>query len=174
MLLAALPGLSPPVRVLDLGCGIGALGLAALARWPGAEGCLLDGDARAVASARHNARALDVQARCRIEWWDANEPCPDSGFDLVLLNPPFHTGKGVDLAPARTLFRRASEVLSPRGRTLIVANRTLPWERDLSALGRLETLQETRGYKLLSVSSRRTSASSSTRKRPGSRSAGRS
>jgi len=172
LLLEALADQAPPHHVLDLGCGIGALGLAALDTWPDARATLLDGDARAVACARHNAVELGVTARCQIVWWDAREPCPGSDYDLILLNPPFHTGKDVDLGPGRAMFQRVGEVLAPRGRALVVANRTLPWERDLEEIGALERLQETRGYKLLSLSRRSRSVSSSRRQRPASRSAG--
>jgi 16S rRNA G1207 methylase RsmC len=70
------------------------------------------------------------------------------------------------------MFQRVGEALAPRGRALVVANRTLPWERDLSDLGTLEKLRETRGYKLLSLSRRSRSQSSRSRQRRGSRSAG--
>ncbi|MBW2382416.1 MAG: methyltransferase [Deltaproteobacteria bacterium] len=172
LMLEALAGQPAPKQVLDIGCGIGALGLAALATWPDARATLLDGDARAVACARRNAQTLGVSERCDLVWWDAREPCPGIDFDLILLNPPFHTGKHVDLAPARAMFQRVGEALAPRGRALVVANRTLPWERDLSDLGTLERLRETRGYKLLSLSRRSRSESSRSRQRRGSRSAG--
>jgi 16S rRNA (guanine1207-N2)-methyltransferase len=172
LLLGALAGRAAPRHVLDLGCGIGALGLAALATWPDSRATLLDGDARAVACAARNAGTLGVSDRCQVHWWDADEPCPGTDFDLILLNPPFHTGKHVDLAPGRAMFERVGEVLSARGEALVIANRTLPWERELSHIGTFERLHETRGYKLLSVSKRRKSASSRSRQRPTSRSAG--
>jgi 16S rRNA (guanine1207-N2)-methyltransferase len=175
LLLSALAGQATPERILDLGCGIGPLGLAALRHWPGARALLLDGDARAVRSARGNAVALGVDERCRVEWWDADEPCPDAteSFDLALLNPPFHTGKAVDLRPARGMFRCLGEVLGRGGSALVVANRTLPYEADLSELGSLRLVVETGGFKLLALKRRSRSASSRTRKRPGARSSGR-
>jgi 16S rRNA (guanine1207-N2)-methyltransferase len=145
-----------PRRVLDLGCGMGPLGLGALLRWPEAEALLLDGDARAVASARANSEALGVASRCRVEWWDASEPCPEQRFDLALLNPPFHTGKAVDLAPARAMLAKLGEVLAPGKRALIVANRTLPYEAELSPLGHLERVAQERGFKLLALRRTRT------------------
>ena len=97
-----------PSRVLDLGCGAGPLGLQAAALWPHAHVVMLDGDLRAVRSARHNAAQLGLSDRVTIHWWDAAEPVPAppavngnaSGYDLVLVNPPFHIGKGVDMGPA--------------------------------------------------------------------------
>jgi len=151
LLLRHLDAQKPPRRILDLGCGMGPLGLGALLRWPAAEALLLDADARAVASASANARTFGLTERCRVEWWDASEPCPDTRFDLALVNPPFHTGKAVDLVPARAMFARLGEVLPPGKRALIVANRTLPYEAELRPLGHLEVVAQERGFKLLEL-----------------------
>ncbi|MCH2186430.1 methyltransferase, partial [Myxococcota bacterium] len=143
-----------PESIFDLGCGIGCLGLAALKRWPSARAILADADARAVNSTHRNAERLGVAARCEIVWWDAREPLPNPPGDLILLNPPFHTGHAVDLEPARAMFKCVGESLRPGGTALIVANRTLPYEKDLQAVGRLQMLTETRHYKLLSLKRR--------------------
>lgn len=152
LLLAHLAELDAPERVFDPGCGLGALGLAALRRWPEAEAVLADVDRRAVDCSHRNAVELGLDRRARIEWWDAvSEPPPLDRCDLVLLNPPFHSGVPVDLQPARSMFRAVGDVLSPGGRALIVANRTLPWERDLRDLGRLRQLEDAKGYKVLEL-----------------------
>lgn len=164
-----------PKRILDLGCGIGALGLAAALRWPNAEATLLDADVRAVDCATKNAAALGLATRTHPAWWDAVEPLPAGDFDLVLLNPPFHAGgKAVDLDPARALFTRLGEGLARGGLALVVANRTLPYEHDLAAIGQLTIRTETRGYKVLELRRRPRSASSRATKSPGARSGGRS
>lgn len=151
LLLQVLNDIPAPRRILDLGCGVGPLGLSALRRWPDATGLLLDGDARAVACAKDNAASLGVGERCEIEWWDVQEPVSMSAFDLILLNPPFHAGKDVDLGPAHSMFETASLALAPEGLALIVANRTLPYERVLRGLGTLKTLKDTRNFKVLSL-----------------------
>jgi len=71
--------------------------------------------------------------------------------DLILVNPPFHTGKAVDLAPARAMFNAADQVLESGGTALIVANRSLPYERDLREIGRVRKVLERAGFKLLEV-----------------------
>jgi 16S rRNA (guanine1207-N2)-methyltransferase len=152
LLLAHLESAPPPERIFDPGCGIGILGLAALSRWPGASAVLADVDHRAVACARRNASALGLESRCEIPWWDAvSERPPCDGCDLVLVNPPFHSGVPVDLQPARAIFRAVEAVLSPGGRALVVANRTLPWERDLAKIGHLRQIEHDRRYKVLEV-----------------------
>jgi len=146
-------GQQTPARVLDLGCGAGPLGLQACALWPDARARLLDADIRAVRSARDNAERLGLAARVEVRWWDATEPLPGGegrgAFDLVLINPPFHTGKGVDMGPAIAMFDHAADALAPEGVALIVANRTLPYEPTLRGLGELETIEQARGFKLL-------------------------
>ncbi len=147
-----LESLDPPDQVLDLGCGIGVLGLAALRRFDGASAVLADVDRRAVEAAEDNVRSLGLEERCRVRWWDATtERPPVERCRLVLLNPPFHTGKAVDLAPARAMFRAVDQVLEHGGTALIVANRSLPYERDLQEIGRLSKVAERSGFKLLEV-----------------------
>ncbi|HSL16929.1 MAG TPA: methyltransferase [Methylomirabilota bacterium] len=152
LLLEHLVDLDAPELVFDPGCGIGVLGLAALRRWPTARAVLADADHRAVTCARAGAVELGLDGRCEAAWWDAeNDPPPLPGCDLVLLNPPFHSGVPVDLQPARAIFRAVDTVLAPGGRALVVANRTLPWERDLERLGALRRLTDRSGYKVLEV-----------------------
>lgn len=176
MLLDALPrfvGYKPPRRVVDLGCGVGVLGLAAAMLWPDCEVLLVDADARAVGCTQRNIARLGLGDRCRVEWWDAHEPPLGRRFDLALSNPPFHhRGPEVDLAPARALFESLAGWLKPGGRALLVANQTLPYERALQMQGQLETLSTARGYKLLSLERRLRSSAVSGRNDPGDRSEG--
>ena len=162
----------PPSRILDLACGAGPLALTALLHWPNASALMSDGDHRAVRSARDNAVMLELADRCTIEWRDANEPIGEEGFDLAVLNPPFHSGKDVDLAPARLLMAALEGALSRKGQALVVANTTLPYERELREWGDVTTVAQAAGYKLLSVTRRSRSASSRGRTSPGSRSSG--
>lgn len=152
LLLDHLAEVPPPSAVFDPGCGLGVLGIAALRRWPDATSVLADVDHRAVECATASAADLGLSHRCEVMWWDATrDPAPKRRFDLVLLNPPFHTGVPVDLQPARAIFRAIDTVLTPQGRALIVANRTLPWESDLREIGRLRQLEDALGYKILEL-----------------------
>jgi 16S rRNA (guanine1207-N2)-methyltransferase len=74
---------------------------------------------------------------------------PRGGFDLVLLNPPCHAGTANDLATAKAMFRIAAGAVVPGGRLLVVANRQLPYEADLAALGRYGIAVEQGGFKIL-------------------------
>ena len=152
LLLVHFAGLPSPKMIFDPGCGLGVLGLAALRRWPEATAVLADVDHRAVECATANTADLGLADRCEIAWWDATrDPAPTHSCDLVLVNPPFHSGVPVDLQPARTIFSAIDAVLSPGGRALVVANRTLPWERNLREIGTLSQLADSHGYKILEV-----------------------
>ncbi len=178
LLLEALPSIGlrkPPRRLVDLGCGTGVLGLAAATRWPELKCLLVDADARAVACARENAERHGLAPRARVTWWDAREAPSERGFDLALLNPPFHhRGPEVDLAPALALFDSLAGWLDRHGRALVVANHTLPYETLLSQQGDVERIASGNGYKLLSVRRHARSAAARGRKSPGARSGGRS
>lgn len=152
LLLGLLPSLGEPETVFDPGCGAGVLGLASVRRWRGARAVLADADWRAVECARANSERLGLGRRCELRWWTAaTEDPPLASCDLVLSNPPIHTGKAVDLEPARAIFRAIDRTLAPGGSALIVALRTLPFERDLREIGRLRQVTEAGGYKVLEI-----------------------
>lgn len=141
-----------PERVFDMGCGLGILGLSALRRWPHATAVFADVDRRAVSITEKNAVLLGLANRCTVAWWDATtEVPPIKHCDLALVNPPFHSGKAVDLDPPRAMFAALDQVLEPRGKALVVANRTLPYERDLSRIGSMRQVVECNGFKLLEL-----------------------
>jgi 16S rRNA (guanine1207-N2)-methyltransferase len=164
-----------PKRIVDLGCGTGVLGIVAARLCPAAEVLLVDADARAVECAAANVARLGLGDRVRVLWWDAREKPPETGFDQALVNPPFHhRGPEVDLVPALALFESLAGWLSRRGRALVVANRTLPYEAALGRLGDVESVADERGYKVLSLVRSARSNASRGRKAPGARSEGRS
>jgi 16S rRNA (guanine1207-N2)-methyltransferase len=154
MLLSCLADQPDPRRVVDLGCGAGHLALTALMLWPQASAVLADGDWRAVACARENSRALNLADRTETHWWDAREPVPASDCDLALVNPPFHVDVDRDFGPAQAMFQGLRKCLGPHGRALVVANRKLPYESELEKWGRVRTICQAEGYKILELTLR--------------------
>ncbi|MCP4902418.1 MAG: class I SAM-dependent methyltransferase [bacterium] len=152
LLIDHLHDIEPPQRLFDPGCGIGVLAFAVLLQFESCSAVLADADHRAVTCALANAKQLGLESRCQASWWDApSESVPAEKCDLIVMNPPFHSGLHVDLDPARAMFRAIDSTLAPGGMALIVANQTLPYERDLKKLGRLDQLEVRKGFKLLRV-----------------------
>lgn len=79
-------------RVLDLGCGYGAVGLSLLARDSSLYLLMSDVNSRAVGLARLNAEQNGLDATAEVS--DAFGSIGGE-FDLILLNPPIRAGKKV-------------------------------------------------------------------------------
>jgi len=86
-------------RVLDLGSGIGAVGLIAAWRLPGAQFVTVELQAESVRLARKSARWNGVEQRYEIREGDFRQPGvlrADERFDLILGSPPyFPPGSGL-------------------------------------------------------------------------------
>lgn len=115
------PGVKP-ARIVDLGCGNGVLAVSAALRWPDAEVIATDQSAAAVAAARLTAAEAGVADRVAIHRADALEAVPDGWADLILLNPPFHTGATVHAGVAHRLIRACRRALAPGGELRLVFN----------------------------------------------------
>ena len=97
------PGHLPPVQVLDLFAGSGALGIEAVSR--GAVGCVfVERNARVVRVLRDNLDALQAEPALHIEIADAWS-CPAAGlrrdrpaFGLVFVDPPYRNAR--DISPS--------------------------------------------------------------------------
>jgi 16S rRNA (guanine1207-N2)-methyltransferase len=147
-------------RVLDLGCGTGLAGLAA-ARWAvDGEVVLVDADVRAVESARRALAASGI-ANGEVLLSDCGSAVlpsdPDQRFDVVITNPPFHQGVGVDYEVACQFVRDAARVLRRGGRLFLVANRFLRYG-DLiqETFGDLATAYADNRYHVLTAVARKT------------------
>ena len=111
VLLEALPALSG--RVLDLGCGWGAVGVALGKRWPGLEIVMTDINSRAVGLARRNLTENGVKATVvQGDGFAAVE----GKFDAIVTNPPIRAGKAV----IYDLFAQARDHLKPGGALYVV------------------------------------------------------
>ena len=113
-------------RVLDLGCGYGILGLVAAALGAG-RADLVDISLPAIAATTRNIAANDLPNAVAIVG-DGLGAVPGERYDLIVTNPPFHTGKVVDFESARRFMRESAAALNPHGQILLVANAFLPYD----------------------------------------------
>lgn len=118
-------------RVADLGAGWGFLSRAVLERNPDLKAVhLFESDARALDCARRNLAG----PLFHFHWHDVAGGLPDR-FESVVMNPPFHSGQATDIGLGRAFLRAAAASLRMGGRIFLVANRQLPYEAELDALG---------------------------------------
>ena len=96
------------LRVIDLGCGTGALAAAFALQNPQALVTATDRSASAVRSARATMAANGLEGRVQVTLDDAGSELPGASADLILLNPPFHLGASVhELSPVEEIARAA-------------------------------------------------------------------
>ena len=121
VLLDAMPTPSPGARVLDFGCGAGIVAAVLHHRAPSTQLDLLDVLAHATAAARLNVPSARLFLG---DAWTAIDP--SSRYDLVLSNPPIHTGVGEDYRVLTSLIEHAPDRLTATGELWLVVQRTVP------------------------------------------------
>ncbi|KRW62871.1 methyltransferase [Pseudomonas sp. TTU2014-080ASC] len=131
-----LPKQLSALRVADLGCGNGVLGIAYALSNPDAQLTLVDESYMAVQSAQENWQAALGDRPADIRAGDGlAEQEPDS-LDLVLCNPPFHQQQVVGDFLAWRMFQQARRALVTGGELWIVGNRHLGYHAKLKRLFR--------------------------------------
>jgi 16S rRNA (guanine1207-N2)-methyltransferase len=148
LLLEHLAHMAPEARnVIDLGCGTGLLACAVKAARPTVHVLASDESQAAVASCIATARANGLDVSVGRDLGLSKQP--DASADLVLLNPPFHSGATVAPGVARPLFAEASRVLRPGGELWTVYNSHLEHKALLRQLfPRTEQVARNRSYTL--------------------------
>lgn len=134
---------TPTARVLDLGCGYGAIGIVAAKLAVRGRVVLVDSDIRAT---RLSQRNLELNGVTNAEvilgdgWHDLP---PKSRFDLVVSNPPTHSGREV----LDDFVEGAYKVLRPRGQLYMVVNRLLSLRKEVEKVfGAVETVAQSKGF----------------------------
>jgi len=102
-------------RVLDLGCGWGAVGVAAAKSAPGGHVVLTDVNRRAARLARENLERNRVR-NAEVRVGSLFEPVDGETFDVIATNPPFHVGRDLVLR----ILADAPAHLAPAGRLVLV------------------------------------------------------
>lgn len=126
LLAAALPP-KLPARMADLGAGWGYLADPVLSREGVKSLDLIEAEALSLNCARLNVR----DPRVSFHWADATQ-FDQSGYDGIVMNPPFHAGRATDPSLGRAFIQSAARLLAPHGKLWMVANRHLPYEATLA------------------------------------------
>ena len=121
-------------RVLDVGAGVGVVGLAVARRIADAEVVLVERDPRLAELARANIERNGLSQRVRVIEADVEQPLGGQpalvalaeSFDHVLANPPFHT-QGRGTAAADTTKAAANAMAE---------GSLIDWSRFLAAMAR--------------------------------------
>ncbi len=123
----AMPGAA---EVLDLGCGSGILALTVARDRPATRVVATDVSAAAIHATEQNI-ALNALTNVTALRDDAASGIADSSVDLVILNPPFHSGSTVHTGIASKLFAAAARILKPGGELWTVYNSHLGYRPEL-------------------------------------------
>ncbi len=106
-------------HLLDLACGNGVLAAVLLDEGVISEATLTDADALALEAARET---LELNGQCgEIIASDAGEELPAKTYDLILCNPPFHSGSMQERGTGQRMIEQCARLLATRGRVLLVA-----------------------------------------------------
>ena len=120
LLIGAMPKPKESTKILDFGCGAGALGAVLKRRTPTAEIDLLDVNALAIEAARHNV------PDARMVLGDGWPAVGKTRYELAVSNPPIHSGVGEDFRVVTELIAQAPAHLHEGGELWLVAQRTIP------------------------------------------------
>ena len=142
-LLSSHPRLKPRMRVCDLGCGTGLLGLLLLQRQPDLQLTGIDLQPAAIRLAELAASENALAGRLRFVCGDLRDPVlPSNSFDLVVCNPPYYpvgSGKTASRQPLRTARSEESCTLEELCRA---AARLLPWSGHFCLVHKPERLTD--------------------------------
>ncbi|MDJ0333755.1 methyltransferase [Salinibacterium sp. G-O1] len=133
-LLGSLDRVAPFESAVDLGCGTGILAAALARQNPTASVLATDESAAAVASATLTALANDLAVTVTVTRDDAASTVAKRSVDLVVLNPPFHTGAAVHSGVSTKLFEAATRMLRPGGELWTVFNSHLDYRPTLERI----------------------------------------
>ena len=144
VLLAAAVDARAGDSVLDLGAGVGAVGLCIAARVAGCHITGIELQAELAALAERNAALNDAKERVRTLVHDLASPLPsDLGpFDHVATNPPYLTAAVADPPPDRSKALATIESSANLVRWLTVATEALKPAGTLLAIHRSDRLEE--------------------------------
>lgn len=131
----------PEDKVLDLGCGYGAVGVLAAKVVGAGNVVMLDDDPTAVALAKRNA-ALNGVPGVSVVQSDGFRGLSETDFTLILCNPPYHA----DFSVAKHFVHKGFNRLRIGGRMYMVTKRRLWYRKKLTGIFGGAKVREIDGY----------------------------
>lgn len=136
-----------PYRVLDLGCGYGAMGLALAKKFPQIEVTMADINERAVGLAKKNAVQLSIKNAVILQS-DGFGSLGNRKFEQIITNPPIRAGKQL----IHGWFEQSVNYLEPGGSLWIVIQKKQGAPSALKKLeevyGVVEEVERDKGYSI--------------------------
>lgn len=149
----------PRHKVLDLGCGYGAVGILAAKFCDPSQVFLVDTDKFAVDYAKKNAKINGVDG-INVILSNAYENLDEAGFDLILSNPPYHT----DFSVAKAFIEKGFNRLCLGGRFFMVTKRRKWYENKFISIFGGVKVYEKDGYFIFEAEKRGNSYAGNRRK----------
>lgn len=132
---------APGMKVLDLGCGCGVVGIVAAKKCGQENVWLSDADPLAVETARQNAFDNGVPG-VTLALSDGFKQLDAAGFDLILSNPPYQS----DFSVAKGFIEKGFNRLNIGGRLMMVTKRRDWYKNKLIAVFGGVKIREIDGY----------------------------
>jgi tRNA1(Val) A37 N6-methylase TrmN6 len=148
VLLAAAVDAAPDDRVLDLGAGVGSVGLCLAARVPDCTIVGIELQPELAALAVRNAALNGAESRLQTIVHDLAQPLPPDlvGFDHIATNPPYLAAAVADPSPDRSKALATVESSADLARWLAVAVGALKPTGTLTVIHRSDRLEEIIGH----------------------------
>lgn len=131
----------PNDKVLDMGCGYGVVGILAAKLIGGENVTMCDISESAVKQAKINAE-LNGVPDIDIKIGDGFSEITDSGFTLILSNPPYHT----DFSVPKHFIEGGFKKLAVGGKMIMVTKRLDWYKNKLASVFGGVRVRETDGY----------------------------
>ncbi len=144
-LLSSLPRLSPELRVCDLGCGTGLLGLLLLQRQPRLRVTGVDIQSNAIALGERAAAENHLEDHMDFLHADLRQIrayLPAGGFDLVISNPPYYPPRSGKLSGDEARRAARSETAATLADICAAARYLLRWDGSFCLVHKPERLAD--------------------------------
>ena len=142
-------------KVADFGSGWGYLSRQLLEQSPLIDSLdLFENEWLAVEASKQNLAGVDGFDKLTFHWQDLAERPPAEGhYNWIVMNPPFHNSARTDVGLGCKFIAHAAKALKNGGDLLMVANRQLPYEREVNQFFKAaQRLAENAEFKVIHAS----------------------